>query len=265
MYEVAKMGDSLDGFTSEVEGQEAKTSGSVVYVIWDHQLSTWVQGGEKTPFAVGPYILVGMQRQVAKRAQKGVGVVRVVKVDPVPPGAKFPDVAAMNEKVPREQWIEEFGKMSGPYITRTAIDLYEPNTAEKVRWVARMATSGHAICVSRVADKVQTTRFYRGELVYPLLKLSKAWMPTQFGGCWRPEFEILEFLTPKQHGISQQVADTPAIENKTAAEQMIPEPAEEKTAESAPRTRKIRSKSFMVGDRVAPIRLGEEMNDKLPW
>ena len=74
---------------------------------------------------------------------------------------KFPDVDAMNEAAPREEWGPDLnGKMVGPYARILVLKLYDASTMD--RYVFVTGTLGGMIAFGDISDKIKLIRRLKG-------------------------------------------------------------------------------------------------------
>src|SRR5262249_697393 len=109
------------------------------------------------------------------------------------PNQKFPDVKAMNEACPKSEWRESFGNLVGPYQAQHICYMFNPSTMDK--YSRPTSTTGGAICASGLVDKTKMMRRFRGQHVYPVVKLSDKFMRTRFGGRQRPDLIVQRWVT----------------------------------------------------------------------
>jgi hypothetical protein len=106
------------------------------------------------------------------------------------PETPLPDVDALNEQIPREQW--ELGldqQPRAPWQKLYVVFLLDP--ADAALYTFANGTVGARIAFERLLDKVQWMRALRGVSVFPLVTLDRRQMKTQFGTKLRPEFSVV--------------------------------------------------------------------------
>jgi hypothetical protein len=177
-----------------------------------------------------------------------VNVVRVVQkwVDGRPvetitlePHQKFPDIEELNEKTPREEWIEgPDGQLRGPWQAQHILYTVDPKTMDKYTFPT--GSVGGKIAIRELRDKIVWMRRLRGPTTYPVIKLSRVWMNTRFGGRYRPHFEIVRWVRLGGEGGEEVEAlpPPPATPQQTTAQSDLPS--------------------------VQQPSLAEEMNDEIP-
>ena len=108
------------------------------------------------------------------------------------PGQALPDIDELNDKIPKETWEEGLdGEPRPPWTKQFAVYLLDPKDASISTFIN--STTGAAIAVDKLKDKVRWMRALRGERVVPLVELSSKVMKTKFGQKMRPEFEVIEW------------------------------------------------------------------------
>lgn len=102
-----------------------------------------------------------------------------------------PDVDALNDAAPREEWAEKFGQMRGPYQFAYVLYLIDPQTMAPFTFVT--STAGGAQAVRNLRTATQLARKIRGSNVFPRVRLADEFMRTAFGGRQRPCFDIVGY------------------------------------------------------------------------
>jgi hypothetical protein len=180
----------------------------------------------------------------------------------IPPGAPFPDIEAMNNDVPQDQWRQGPAGPQGPYQAQRAITMIEPISMDEFTFTT--STIGGTIACTDLVHKVNVMRRYRGP-VSPIITLGDAPMRTRYGERRRPSFHIVDWIRmggdePQQAALP---APSPAGSGSNAARviEAKPEPAKE-AAEPAKKPKRSKSGSFK---RAEPLSTKEELNDEIPW
>jgi hypothetical protein len=118
---------------------------------------------------------------------------RPVETIVLQPHQKFPDVEEMNEKVPKEEWVEgPEGKLRGPWQAQHILYLLDLKTMDKYTFPT--GTTGGRIAVRDLRDKTMWMRRLRGPNVYAVVTLADSFMNTRFGGRQRPHFRIVRWV-----------------------------------------------------------------------
>ncbi len=259
-------GDGFDGYSDHVEGDDnpqprglirgsrVKFSNTAEYELPDGEV---IDHGTKL-------IVTDIIRAVAKW---GTGKNEPPQTTVIPFGQPFPDIEAMNESIPKDQWRQGPAGLQGPFQAQRLVVLIEPRSMDEFTFVT--SSIGGSIAVGELVHKTQTMRKYRGS-VSPLVVLGDRLMKTRFGERRRPHFEIVDWIRmggdePQQVALpapspapSSDSSEAPVIEASPVIEA---EPvAAAKPAAPAKRTR--RSNSL---NRVEPLTTSEELNDEIPW
>jgi hypothetical protein len=270
---LATAGDGFDGYSDHVEGDESpqprgiirglrlKFSNTAEYELPDGEV---IGHGTKL-------IVTDIIRAVAKW---GAGKNEPPETTVIPPGQPFPDVQAMNESVPKDQWRQGPAGLQGPYQTQQLVVMIEPQAMETYTFVT--SAIGGFIAVRELVDKVKTMRRYRGP-VSPIVTVGDRLMKTRFGERRRPHFEIVDWIRMGDGGEPQQAAlpapspviAAPVIEAAPSPDSAAPVIEAEPAAAAKPAKRsrvRPRSSSIVGSDLlVAPLTRNEEMNDEIPW
>jgi hypothetical protein len=143
----------------------------------------------------------------------------------------FPDVAALNDQIPKNQWELDAitGEPRAPWSLAYAVYLFDPTDAQIYTHIN--STNGQRVAYATLRERIEWMRAYRGETVAPIVTLSDKLFSKRFGK-FRPEFVIVEWRRPPG------------------------EPTEPKRLEKPP--------SGIMGEKVEPPSLGEELNDAIP-
>jgi hypothetical protein len=110
------------------------------------------------------------------------------------PHQLFPDIEAMNEKVPKKEWVEgPDGNMRGPWQAQHILYLLDLKTMD--RFTFPTGTTGGRIAVRELRDKlIWMRRVKRDQNIYPVILLADVFMNTRFGGRQRPHFMIKRWI-----------------------------------------------------------------------
>jgi hypothetical protein len=171
------------------------------------------------------------------------------------PHQKFPDIEEMNEKVPREEWIEgPDGQLRGPYQAQHVLYLLDPATMDKFTFPT--GTVGGRIAIRELRDKLMWMRRLRGPNVYPVVLLSDTFMNTRFGGRQRPHFKIVRWTRLGGEGGEVEALPSPATMTTQQALDEFAKPTEK----PAPQ---ISEPELPLAEVKEPS-LKEELNDEIP-
>jgi hypothetical protein len=147
------------------------------------------------------------------------------------PGKEFPDVAALNDQVPKNQWeLNLNGEPRPPWSLAYAVYLFDYSKDAQI-YTHINSTNGQRVAYHTLRERIQWMRAYRGESVAPIVTLGEKLFSKRYGK-FRPEFCVIEFRQP--------------------------------TGEHEPK-RLEKSPSGLIGEKVSEPSLGEELNDAVPW
>ncbi len=110
----------------------------------------------------------------------------------------FPDVERLNDDAPRSEWREAFGKTTGPWQNAYIVYFFDPKTM--LAYTFPTATTGGFKAVRELTEAMNMAQRMRGDNAYPLVTLTEAHMPTQFGGRQRPCIKIKKFILLAERG-----------------------------------------------------------------
>jgi hypothetical protein len=173
------------GWTDEVEGDDRPQGAGVIQgKKLKFKDAKWVDRDNNDIPPDLEVAAVGIGRFV-QRWEDGTAIETIS----VAAGAPFPDVDAMNEKIPRETWEDgPSGQPQGPYQACSVVYFIDLKTMDQYSFPAPTVTIGSSIAVRELRKTIVWMQKYRGANVFPIVKLSKAWMPTRHGGRMRPDF-----------------------------------------------------------------------------
>jgi hypothetical protein len=134
------------------------------------------------------------------------------------PGEQYRDLDKVNAAIDKSRWREgPDGRLQGPWQRQHIFELVDIETMEVFSWPT--STTGGSICIREIVDKICRMRRFRGEYVYPLVKLSHTHMRTRFGGRERPHLEVLGWYRLGDHGTAVAAAPPPPMLTSSAAAQ----------------------------------------------
>jgi hypothetical protein len=181
--------DGFDGYEDGIEGGQERSG----QIIQGHKLKftnevTWERDDGQEIGANHEFVAVDIAR-VVQRWRDQMPVETII----LAPHQKFPDIAKLNEAVPRKEWVEgPDNNPRGPWQAQHIVYLLDPVTMD--RFTFPTGTIGGAIAVRELTDKVRWMRRFRGEGVYAVVTLGDLFMNTRFGGRQRPHFEVKRFI-----------------------------------------------------------------------
>jgi hypothetical protein len=116
---------------------------------------------------------------------------------------KFPDIEALNNKAPRNEWSDKFGKKKGPWQTAMVVYLLDEQTMGLLTYVAD--TVGGLRAVRELRESTRLARKVRGSAVFPVVTLGDEFMPTQYGGRQRPSLKIKRYVPIGEQAQPRQI------------------------------------------------------------
>jgi hypothetical protein len=231
--------DSFDDSVQTVDGSNNNRAGRLVGTQLKFTNEVTWETAEDADVSGKNFLAVNIRRTEVKW---GDGV--PVEVIELGPNDKFRDLDLVNQAVPQSEWREgPDGRMQGPWQRQLVVELLDVKTMATFSWPT--ATVGGAVAVRELVERVQRMRRFRGEHVYPYVKLDHKHMRTRFGGRERPHLEILAWYRIAERGV-EAVDTTPRLAlDKAPAQQPLPS-----TAPLQPVSEPSRE---------------EELDDKIPW
>jgi hypothetical protein len=187
----ARAMDGFDGYESRIEGKEEQFQsdrGSSLKLKFLNGI--WLDQNEEEIKA--ELVVLDVQRKVQKWLTDDGPAETIV----LAPGARFPDIEAMNASCPQHEWREKFGKMTGPWQGEHVVLFADlTTTMQSYWWPSPVTTIGSAVCVRNLVSQVKLMRQFKGALVFPVVELSHTFMNTAYGGRERPHFDIKRWIT----------------------------------------------------------------------
>jgi hypothetical protein len=217
--------DGFEGYEDSVEGgEEQQTSGRVIQgeLVKFTNEATWITRDDEELPPDLELIVIDIGR-VVQKWEDGVPIETIV----LEPGQRFPDIKAMNAKVPESEWEDgPDGKPRGPWQSQHICYLLDLATMGRYTWPT--GTTGGAICISDLVDRVKWMRKFRGQCVYPIVTPTNVYMPTRYGGRQRPHLEIQKWIMLDGGGNALPAPEQPKLPDQGAKE-VEPPSAEEVT------------------------------------
>jgi hypothetical protein len=255
--------DGFEGYSDHIEGNESPQQRGLIRGtrLTFNNVGEWETPDGETVGGDVKLIATNIIRAVVKWGA-GADKKPPEETIEVPPGRPFPDIEAMNNAIPKDQWRQGPAGLQGPWQAQQLVVMIEPRSMDTFTYVT--STVGGGIAVRDLVDQVKTMRRYRGQ-VSPIVTLGDAPMRTRFGERRRPHFTIVDWVhMAGAEEPAQAALPSPETTAVIEAEPLPkPEPSKEGPAPAAKaaKTRK-RSGSF---DHVAPLSTKEELNDEIPW
>jgi len=208
--------DGFDGFTDEAESedqdQDQFVGGRVIQgtrIDFTNE-ATWVDVAKDELPSNLELIIADIARVVQKWGKDNMPSEPPIILAP---NQKYPDIKAMNEKCPKTEWRERFGKLEGPYQAQKIVYLWNPVTMNKYSWPT--STTGGHICIAELVEKIQMMRRFKKQRVYAVVKLSSRLMSKRYNR-QRPDLIVLRWVT-LDGNTSLSTTETPAITEPTTA------------------------------------------------
>ena len=182
--------DGFEGWEDRFEGDDRPEGAGIIQgiLLKFTNEATWVtRDGDELPANL-ELVAVDVGRVVQKWQDQ-----QPVETIILEPHQKFPDIQEMNEKVPREDWVEgPDGQPRGPWQAQHILYLLDPNTMDKLTFPT--GTTGGRIAIRELRDKLVWMRRLRGPNVYPVITLADKFFPTRYGRRQRPHFVIRRWV-----------------------------------------------------------------------
>jgi hypothetical protein len=182
--------DSFAGWDDSTEGQERSEGAGLIQgvLLKFSNSATWITRDDDAIEPTLELVAVEVLRVVQKWCDG-----KPVETKILGPGEKFPDIEAMNEAIPRDEWVEgPTGDLRGPWQSQHILYLVDLQTMEK--YTIALGTVGGRRAIGELRDKIVWMRRVRGPNVYPVVTLSDTFMPTRCGGRQRPDFKIVRWV-----------------------------------------------------------------------
>jgi hypothetical protein len=250
----ANLVDNFEGWEDGVEGDDRPQSSGVIQgtLIKFTNEAKWVtRDGEELPADL-ELIAYNVGRLVQKWWD-GQPVETII----LQPHQKFPDIEEMNEKTPREEWVEDQnGNMVGPWQAQHALYLLDPKTMDKYTFPT--GTVGGRIAIRELRDKIMWWRRLRGSNVYIVITLADTFMNTKWGGRQRPHFKIARPVRLGGEGGEVEALPPPAPPAPPAgAKQQLDQFAK-------PAEKPVTTQAELPLTTVKEPSLKEDLNDEIP-
>jgi hypothetical protein len=195
--------DGFTGYTGDIEGHERPANAGLIQGLTKFtNEAKWVRDDEE--IAPDRELIAADVVRVLQRWEDG----KPIETRILEPGEKFPDVKALNDAVPREDWSEgPDGHPRGPWQAQHILYLVDPVTMDRFSYPT--ATTGGGIAIRELVDKITLMRRTRGPNLYAIVTLGDTFMQTKFGGRQRPHFKIARWVRLGNEG-GEELAALPA-------------------------------------------------------
>jgi hypothetical protein len=260
------VGDDFDGFTSVSDGGDSKKRGGGLFkgckLVFGNSCEWEDRDADDTVDESRRFLLAGTKRVVTRWGKEKKPLETIV----LGPGEVVPNLddgpMGWNNQLPKEEWVDGPGGLRGPWQFQYLLYLLCLQTMQTYTWAT--SSLGGKIAVEEVVDAIQSMRRFRPG-ASPIVTLGTKFMKTKFGGRQRPFLKIVHWdqlnLDDDDGQPSQAALAAPAAPAHAAVEVIEPEPVKAKPAKAG---KIVKSKSFVLGDRVKPVSLSEELNDEIP-
>ena len=246
----------IDGFADYddcVEGEDNQFRPNIPIVKFTNFAKWVLRGSEEELPPSKEYIVTAVDRLHVK----WFGASNPPEVKVLAPGEKFPNTKKLNEEAPIEEWVPGYnGELKGPYENQHQLCLLDPETLDRFRYPT--GTAGGHIAVRDLVERTKWVRKFRGEDVYPVVRLRKATFPTRYDKQrQRPHFEVARWVSLGGEGGMTALPPTPPL--------ALP-PKSVKEAQDHFAGNQTKTEEQPSGVRVVePPSLGEEIGDKIPF
>ena len=240
--------DGFDGFSDRIEGDEGTQRGSIIQgiTVKFSNEAEWLDRDEEEFPSDREVVVTDVLRIVQKWKDQ-----QPVETIILQPKQKFPDIERLNAEVPQSEWREgPDGKKHGPWQAQYIVYLLDPATMNKYTYPT--GTTGGAIAVRDLVDKVRWMRRLRGPGIHPVVTLSDTFMNTKFGGRQRPHFLIKRWIN-LGGGEGATAVTAPSVNS-----QLQP-------PDVHPAARLVPSDKTFADKTVEEPTLKEQMNDSIPF
>jgi hypothetical protein len=210
--------DNFAGWEDGVEGDDRPEGAGIIQgsLVKFNNEATWVTRDGDELSADLELVAVDVSRVVQKWQDD-----RPVETIVLQPHQKFPDVEEMNEKVPKEEWVEgPDGNMRGPWQPQHILYLLDLKTMDKYTFPT--GTTGGRIAVRDLRDKTMWMRRLRGPNVHAVVLLSDTFMNTKWGGRKRPHFKIVSWVSLGSESGQVEALPPPPPSQQTTTQSELP-------------------------------------------
>jgi hypothetical protein len=262
--------DGFDGYNDRVVGAENRKSGLLRGSrIQFTNTGEWLdRDTEETIGSDARYIITDLARVCVRWGKDQKPAETIV----LGPGEEVPDIEAWNKQSPKSEWVDGPAGPRGPWQYQQIVYMTNPETMASSCWP--VSTTGGSIAIGKIVDAIKAMRTFRPR-AYPAVELSSVLMKTKYGVRPQPEFVVQGWVGGKGDDPAPAAA-LPAPTAPAAAPVAEPVITEVLEATPAKATKTVKagkakaavktmaSKSFVLGNTVAPPSLSEELNDEIP-
>ena len=221
--------DGLSDFDLEQIGRKAGAFGGARLLKFVDGRFVTREGEEIS--AENELLALGLKKVI----QKFVGR-KLVETTVIPDGEKVPDLKAMNDAAPREEWGTDLnGDPAGPHVLVLVLKLINTATLDRYAFITNRV--GGQIAIGDLSDKTKIMRKLRGPNVSPVVSLGVTTFKTKVGLKKRPDFRVVRWLALSPDVLPEPkhpAAAAPAIEQQKAVAAPPVAPATPPTPEPKP-------------------------------
>jgi hypothetical protein len=177
----AKLAKVMTALSPMFDDDEFVGSGVIrgTYLKENHVDGTWAAGGVDMTNKVVRVVGYGTVVQHRENGQ----VVETITEKP------FPDIVALNNAIPREQWEVRYGKSQEPWQIAVVVYVIDEVTREIFTFINSTAT-GARRAYQRLRDSMRVTPGFQ-----PRVKLTSRPQPNSYGSVTQaPRFEIIDWV-----------------------------------------------------------------------
>jgi hypothetical protein len=189
--------DDFEGYVDSVEGEEVDQGGSIIRDTRRIKFcndNKWRFADDDTEIPADREFIAAKIVRLVQKFIDGAPADDPTSPIVLKPGEKFPDIKAMNEKAPQEEWGEDFnGDLCGPWVGQSIIYMLDPVSMGRFSFVARLTTVGSTVAVRELARSIADRRRMYGETVYPKVRLGDTLWSKRYGR-QRPDFIIVGWV-----------------------------------------------------------------------
>jgi hypothetical protein len=196
--------DGFAGYEDGIEGDVSMPASSLMkgMRIKFTNTAAWIDTNDNELPTNLETVVIDIIRAIVKFVDQQLVDYRVLA-----PHERFPDIKALNDAAPKDEWSEgPNGEMQGPWRKQSIVYLLNLETMDRYSYPT--GTVGGSIAIRELVDKTNWTRKLRGSNTYPRIALRDVFMNTRFGGRQRPHFEIRGWV--QLGGDEQSVTALPA-------------------------------------------------------
>jgi len=178
----------------------------------------------------------------------------------------LPDPDALNAAIPVAEWeIGMNNQPEKPWKLTYIVYLVDPKTGSLFTYANH--TYGALLAYTNLEEQIAVMRMLRGEYVYPIVRLERRPMKTNFGMKTRPHFHPIDWVAPGGSQLMPQ-APTPQLSgpatSPTATSTTTPPNPASSTPTPPPPPAAASSTILDHTKPVKPVTVGELIADELP-